>query len=396
MLHKPSAVVLDTNAIVEMGLAFQKPWFSQLKERCAESGIEVWTTVHVVDEWVRRLIAAANKDRNSLLSSAENLRRCVVLPEIKLPAVSPEEVLLRATRALAKHGVSVISCHAKTSQEYIHEAIQKVPPFEDGGKGLVDAVILDTVVTKALQRGFPALMVISNDGAVLKCGSRFVASKIAVTFFRTSEAVAEVERCVSQERLAKIARRDESVVNHVRKRQAEIFEWMMKNQIRLPIDEIGSKARDSSLLLSAFSPTHIVDMKPTNIKSVSVYTADEMGAKYARRYPVDVEVDCVCTVKGSERGLLDFDKEVLRQMGKNSTAVSIADFQEGKAVDLTPTPQQNLLGSLGKLLRWSDRRVQVSVQVPGSIDAAAFDAGVGDGFSVGSVERDQTVAVLAD
>jgi hypothetical protein len=151
--HLPYAIYLDTNALRSAGLNLDAPWINELLSITNEYGISVCISQLVLSEWCEHISGVLEGNRQQCVSSMALLRGySVSLPdsgtvEIKLPA-KPELVEMVAAMMKAA-GFTMIPNWDAPLLRLLDEAVTKRPPFDQGGKGLCDAVILESYAEHA-------------------------------------------------------------------------------------------------------------------------------------------------------------------------------------------------------------------------------------------------------
>jgi len=125
-----------------------------------------------------------------------------------LPDVKPDEIKLPEktqlnevlSQKMKNAGFDIIENWDGPLSQLLSEAVAKKPPFEQGGKGLCDAVILESYVKHAKEYLKKAkVLVISNDGAVRRSEDRFKERWIAVDFISESGIVEKLKSLLNDE-----------------------------------------------------------------------------------------------------------------------------------------------------------------------------------------------------
>jgi hypothetical protein len=154
--HLPDAVYLDTNILEAAGIYLDKPWMSKLISFTAEYGIDLCITELVLTEWCKHIGDELRKQKGYLLYAAGILGEY----QVNLPSIDESHCrlpnstdLLEITRKrLSNAGFKIIENWMGPLEEMINDAVHKRPPFQKGGKGFIDAVILESYAADALQR----------------------------------------------------------------------------------------------------------------------------------------------------------------------------------------------------------------------------------------------------
>jgi len=175
--------------------------------------------------------------------------------------------------------------------QLLDEAVDKVPPFEHGGKGLCDAVILESYANHAkMTFSDPRILLISRDEAVKKSKIRFTKLGIQVDFLNETEVVNKLKSLLKDEvfayteeqatKLTNFVRQyEERILEHVRKTPININDWFLNP---LHLDE-QSKIRGTI--------NKVLSVKPTKLLQV-VGGTPVFGVKIPEeRYPLQIYVE---------------------------------------------------------------------------------------------------------
>ena len=169
--HLSYAVYMDTNVLRSAGPLLNKQWVSELLSITHEYPISLCISELVLQEWCEHIYEILNSNRQKLLSSVDLLKDY----HIQVPNIESQEVNLPdksklveiVTQKLINAGFAIIENWDAPLSQLLNEAVEKYPPFEHGGKGLCDAVILESYVKHAKENFSEGrVLVISNDSAV--------------------------------------------------------------------------------------------------------------------------------------------------------------------------------------------------------------------------------------
>ncbi len=192
--HLPYAIYLDTNVLRSAGPRLDAQWINELLSITNKYGISLCISELVLTEWCEHIIEVLESNRQKLLSSISLLKHY----DIQVPDIKPDEVNLPektqlielVSQKLEKAGFDVVENWDAPLSQLLSEAVEKKPPFEQGGKGLCDAVMLESYVKHAKENFTePRVLVISNDAAVKRSEDRFKKHGITVDFISESDIV---------------------------------------------------------------------------------------------------------------------------------------------------------------------------------------------------------------
>lgn len=203
---------------------------------------------------------------------------------------------------LTNVGLTIIENWDAPLSVLLNEAVEKKPPFEDGGKGFCDAVILESYVKHAKDNFTdPRVLVVSNDAAVKRSEDRFKKHKITVDFLSESDIVTKLKSLMKDEVATYIEERESrlkeyilgyenEILDQVRKTPLEITDWLLDNPFMKAEDRIYG------------SIEKILSVKPNRIVNV-VGGAPILGVDIPPdRYPllifVQLELDIIVSQYG--------------------------------------------------------------------------------------------------
>lgn len=306
--HLPYAVYLDTNVLRSAGHSLNKPWINELLSITNKYGISLCISELVLKEWCEHIIEILKSNRQKLLSSISLLKDY----NIQVPTIEPQNVNLPeksqlieiVTHKLVNAGFNIIGNWDAPLSELLNEAVEKRPPFEQGGKGLCDAVILESYVKHAKENFTePRVLVISNDPAVKRSEDRFKKHGIIVDFLGESDIVAKLKSLLKDEVAAYIEERksrlkeyiltrESMILDFVKKTPLKITDWMLEGLLKKEEDRIyGTIER-------------ILSIRPTKITNVvggaPTYGEETPPDRYPVQIFVEIELDIVVSQYGFE------------------------------------------------------------------------------------------------
>lgn len=304
--HLPYAVYLDTNALRSAGPSLNKAWISELLSIVNEYGISLCISKLVLMEWCEHIIEVLKNSRQKLLSSISLLKEY----EIQVPNIENQEVNLPQQPALFEMvkvkltniGFTVIENWDAPLSLLLNEAVGKKPPFEDKGKGLCDAVILESYAKHAKDNfKYPRVLVVSNDAAVRRSEERFKKYKITVDFLSESEIVTKLKSLLKDEiatfreeresRLKDyILKYENMILDQVRKTPLEITDWLLNS----PFMKDEDKIHGSIEKILSIKPNRIVEV----VGGSPIYGVEIPSDRYPVQIFVELELDIVISDYG--------------------------------------------------------------------------------------------------
>lgn len=305
--HLPYAIYLDTNVLRSAGPYLDAQWINELLSITNQFGISLCISELVLTEWCEHIMGVLESNRKKLLSSISLLKH----HEIQLPDINQDEVNLPEksqlielmSKKLKGAGFNVIENWDAPLSHVLTEAVAKKPPFEEGGRGLCDAVILESYVKHAIENFAEArVLVISNDGAVKRSEERFKRHGITVHFISDSDIVGKLKTFLKDEvadyieekksRLKEyIMSYESTILDFVRETPLEITDWMLNP----PFGGIEDRIYGTIESILSLRPTKIIDV----IGGAPAYGI-EMPAD---RYPVQIFVEIELDILVKEYGL---------------------------------------------------------------------------------------------
>lgn len=310
--HLPYAIYLDTNALRSAGPNLDAPWINELLSITNEYGISVCISELVLSEWCEHIVGVLEGNRQKLLSSIALLRHYgISFPDIKPGEISlPEKLqLVGVVSGMMKAaGFSVIPNWDAPLSRLLSEAVAKRPPFDQGGKGLCDAVILESYAEHAKENFAKArVLVISNDGAVKRSAERFRDREIAVDFVSESEIVAKLKSLLSDELSAYIEAKKSKLTAYVQAHEPEILDFIRKTPVEItdwtinpPSAELYDRIIGTVESILSVRPVRITDV----IGGAPTYGEEKAKDRYPVRISVEIELQIVVTEPGFGFGLL--------------------------------------------------------------------------------------------
>ncbi|MFH0794897.1 MAG: PIN domain-containing protein, partial [bacterium] len=292
--HLPYAIYMDTNAMRSAGPLLERAWVVELLSITNEYGIGLFVSELVLSEWCQHIADVLTANREKMCAASRLLRHY----EVAAPTVEQDDVALptdfdlieKAKTKLRAVGIEVVPNADVPLTRLLEEAVRKVPPFEPGGKGLCDAVILETFAKHAKDDlGGQRVLVVSNDKAVQRSTQRFRAMDIDVEFIENTGIVVKLSALLNDEISSYLAsektRLKEYVLSHedivlefVRRAPLAITDWMLNPP--LSQDDRINGAIES-----------IISIRPTRISDVIDHASVYGETLPADRYPITISVE---------------------------------------------------------------------------------------------------------
>lgn len=347
--HLPYAVYLDTNALRSAGPSLNKPWISELLSIVNEYDISLCISKLVLMEWCEHIIEILKKNRQKLLSSISLLKEYEIqVPnienqEVKLPKQSELSEMVKVK--LANIGFTIIENWDAPLSILLNEAVEKKPPFENGGKGLCDAVILESYVKHAKDNFTdPRVLVVSNDAAVKRSEDRFKKQKITVDFLNESEIVTKLKSLLKDEistyreeresRLKSyILGYEDNILGQVRKTPLKITDWLLNPPLMKDEDRIHG------------SIEQILSVRPNRIVQVVGGSPIYGGEIPPDRYPVLIFVELELDIVVSEYGFgtLSQTRAIVQpDMIDNNSPIKLDKTFNWRPQEFTKTVKRNM------------------------------------------------------
>ena len=193
-----------------------------------------------MSEWCEYILNELQNSRQSLLSLINYLKHF----GISVPEIKPDEILIPEktklfeilSSKLKNFGFQIIQNWDAPLSVLLSEAVNKRLPFESKGKGLCDAVILESYIKHA-KENFPEskVLVVSNDKAVKRSGERFSKHGITVDFSDYQDIVEKLKLVLNDEIAGFIKDKKEELKEHIKKHEKEIFDFIKESP--LPISD---------------------------------------------------------------------------------------------------------------------------------------------------------------
>jgi len=263
------AIYFDTNALISAGRFLNSQWINELLSVTNKFKVNVYISELVLSEWCEHILNELQNSRQSLLSQINYLKHF----GISIPEIKPDEILIPEKSKLFKilslklknFGFQIIQNWDAPLSVLLSEAVSKIPPFESKGKGLCDAVILESYIKHA-KENFPEskVLVVSNDKAVKRSGERFSKYGIAVDFSDHLDIVEKLKSVLNDEIAGYIKIKKEKLKEDIKAYEEEIFDFIKKSPIPISDFMLHVMKRDKEERLDGVIEK-ILSIKPIEI-----------------------------------------------------------------------------------------------------------------------------------
>jgi len=342
--HLPFAIYLDTNALRSVGLNLDAQWINELLSITNKYGICVCISELVLSEWCEHVTGVLEGNRQKLLSSMTLLSRYgVAVPNIKpseigLPVKS--KIIAVVTEMMRSSGFDIIPNWDAPLPKILNEAVTKRPPFEQGGKGLCDAVILESYAEHA-KKNFTGsrVIVISKDTSVKRSAQRFSDREINVDFVNESEIITKLKSMLSDELAAYLETKKINLKNYVLEREAEILDFVKKTPLEitdLTINPPSSTPYDGVFgtveSILSVNPIKVIDV----IGGAPTYGEQTETDRYPLRISIEIELEIIVTESRFRGGLLGLEPQSRVVVQPDALSSSSPVAMEKKSFDWNP------------------------------------------------------------
>ncbi len=319
--HLPYAVYMDTNALRSAGLSLNNPWLMELLSITNKYGISLCISELVLQEWCEHIFEILKDNRQKLFSSISLLKDY----KIQVPNIEPQEVSLpqkpelieTVKQKLKNTGFVITKNWDAPLSKLLNEAVEKRPPFGHKGKGLCDAVILESYIKHA-KENFPEarVLVISKDKAVKSSEDRFKEHGISVEFVDESEIVEKLKTLLKNNVATLIEKRKSNLKKYILTHEPNILEYVVR-QTPLNITDWmldSSLAKEEDRIYGTIE--RIFSVKPRKITKV-IGGAPTYGEETPQdRYPVGIFVEIELDILVRQFGFGLFLQYVPREITK--------------------------------------------------------------------------------
>ena len=307
--HLPYAVYMDTNGLYSAGQYLNKPWINELLSVTNKYCISLCICKLVLYEWCEHIFEILTKNRHKLLSSIKMLKDYnIQLPHIESKDISlPEkhDLIQIVTQKLQTSGFRIVENWETPLSKLLDEAVIKRPPFEHGGKGFCDAVILESYAQHAKVNFSDArVIVISNDAAVRRSEDRFKSLGVTVEFLGESDIVEKLKASLKDEIATFIEEKNNRLTEYIRGFESKIIDFVNRHPFEITDLNFYALLAPEEERING-SVKRLISVRPTKITNV-IGGTQPYGEKIPQgRYPVQVfvEIEIELVVKPDNFGL---------------------------------------------------------------------------------------------
>ena len=368
--HLPYAVYMDTNGLRSAGPSLNKPWVNELLSVTNKYGISLCICELVLHEWCEHIFETLANNRQKLISANKILKDYNIdLPHIELKDITlPEkhEMIKIVTKKLETSGFRIVKNWDGPLSEVIAEAVIKKPPFEHGGKGFCDAVILESYAKHA-KKYFSngRVIVISKDAAVRRSSDRFNVLDVTVEFLDELDIIDKLKTLLKDEVAAFIEEKNNrlknyimgfqtEIINYVKQQPFEITDWMIDGPFTKEEDRINGTIEK----LISVRPTKITNV----IGNVQPYGEEKIPGRYPVQIYVEIEIDLV-----------------VRQYGFGLYRLKTATVQPNNVTEESPVFFEDKADYSPQL---TTKTIKRSVTVYATLDAEKEERDIFDDFKI--------------
>lgn len=334
--HLPYAIYFDTNAIRSASPSLNQPWISELLSIANKYGINLYISELVLREWCKHIIETLQTNKSKLFSSLSLLGEYgIKVPNIDVEQVSlpDQKVLIETVRTkMSDMGFEFIQNWDAPLSHLLDEAVDKIPPFEHGGKGLCDAVILESYANHA--KGTfdnPRVLLVSRDEAVRNSKGRFTKYGIAVEFLKENEVVNKLKSLLTDEVAAYTEEQATKLTNYVCQYENQVLDHARETPIHLSDWFLNPPGLDEQNKIRG-SINKVLSVKPTRILQV-VGGSPAYGIKVPDdRYPLQIYVEFEIDIMVS-----DYTTGAFQQMMQTRAIVQPNMLEDASPIELNST-----------------------------------------------------------
>ena len=334
--HLPYAIYFDTNLIRSAGPYLDQPWISELLSIAKESGVGLFISELVLREWCKYIIDTLQAHKSKFFASIALLAEY----GIEVPKVGTEDINLPDEASLIETvkakmndmGFSFVENWDAPLSQLLDEAVNKMPPFEHGGKGLCDAVILESYANHAGKSvGNPRVLLISRDEAVKKSKDRFAKHGVRVVFLNEKELVIKLKSLLDDEINTYRDEKAAKLESYVRQHEEQVLERAQKTPIHLTDWFLNPPHLDEQNKTRG-TINKVLSVKPSRILQV-VGGTPAYGVKVPEdRYPLQIYVELEMDVVVNE-----YTTGALQQMMQTRAVIQPDTLDSSTPVELRST-----------------------------------------------------------
>lgn len=285
----PSAIYFDTDCLQDGGEFLNSQAMPQLLVLARGLGIQLHVTQLVLDERVPHLTLRWTKD----LDAMRRIEKSIGEPIVDNNGCRSDEELIRIMtdrfkNRLSRAGFTIVPNSAPSLDQLISHAIAKKAPFEPRGKGFCDTIIVESIVSHAVDHYRNRdVLVVSRDGKFREGIQERNPPEVRIISTTLEEAPAHVAGCREEARIEQSQQEESTARRFLEANKAEIFtnaelQGVSALQLKQPFSGPPWYAIECVL---AIRPLQIGWVQPT--EGFSARAGDRTQISFG----VDVEVD---------------------------------------------------------------------------------------------------------
>lgn len=332
--HIPSAIYIDSNILRAASHDLNQPWFSELISFCNNYGISMYISKLVLDEWCEHIFEILQANISKIIASLKMLKEFHImdLDFNENVEINRKELYERQKERLENYGFNVIQNLYIPTELLVKEAILKKPPFETGGKGFRDTIIIETYADHANKNySDKQVIIFSNDNAVQKSRERFSSKGIKALFYTQENIIKELNDKLSAEEKSNIKERKENLLKFIKSKEAKIIEYVRTTELKINdlfLDGIGENKLNGTV-------RKILSVIPTKISDVLIVQRFFESETEEGRFPIMIFVNVYIELIIDEYNILSSMVEPLAFVQPQSITEN-SPIQIEKKYSLTP------------------------------------------------------------
>jgi hypothetical protein len=290
--YLPNGIYFDTNILRKARFDLSESWMIELRAFANDFGIKLFLPELVLDEWTKYIFESLKSNYSKLSSVVKFFRDYnISIPDfdetgVELPEWKTLKDIIRDR--LNNSGFIIIENWTGPLESLINEAVRKIPPFDEGGKGFCDVIILESIIKHASNKLKNArIMVISDDKAVKRSNDRFMKHDINVIFADQEDVLTILDSSLDKEAAALQQHREELLFIFVKRYEALIIDFIKKEPIKFTdswLDGFGDNKVEGSV-------TSVLSVIPLRIIKVVGGVSLSQEDVTPNRYPINIWVE---------------------------------------------------------------------------------------------------------
>lgn len=297
----PHAIYYDANALIAIPHTLHDPSFEAVVAFTRDHHIELVLPEVAFYEWLHSLAAKLEVRLARIEDDAKYVASLLDRPMLDYRKPDTKKV---TAEFMDKHeervkaaGVQIAATPMLEINQLLVEAVLKVLPFQSGGKGFRDAVIVETAAQHAAGKyDNPRILLISNDKAVQQSERRFKDKGIVAVICSAEKALGVLHDSWTEAFKTNLALLEKAALEFLLEHQDSVFEFITTSEIGLSgLESMMREVRPTGFprirRLDAVRPIKIVSASP-GIPSLGVQLPPDRFS-----FPFDVEVEFDLTIE---------------------------------------------------------------------------------------------------